>query len=56
MGLRGEKGTGFGLPLSKTFMTEYGGDMTVLSKVGIGSTFTLKFRLYNQEEFLKLSA
>ena len=55
-GLRGEKGTGFGLPLTKSFMEEYGGNISVTSEVNKGSEFILSFKHYDQEIFLKESA
>lgn len=42
-GVRGEKGTGFGMPLAKSYMIKYGGDLIVESKEGKGTRFTLKF-------------
>ncbi|MFT6630688.1 MAG: signal transduction histidine kinase [Bacteriovoracaceae bacterium] len=42
-GVRGEKGTGFGMPLAKSYMQKYGGEIIVESKVGRGTRFTLKF-------------
>jgi signal transduction histidine kinase len=55
-GLRGEKGTGFGLPLTKSFMEEYGGNISVTSEVNKGSEFILHFKRYDQEIYLKKSA
>ena len=43
IGTAGETGTGLGLPLSKEIMTAHGGDILVESKVGQGTTITLKF-------------
>jgi signal transduction histidine kinase len=42
-GVRGEKGTGFGMPLAKSFMNKYGGEIFAESKEGKGTRFTLKF-------------
>lgn len=56
VGLRGEKGTGFGLPLTKSFIEEYGGSINVTSVVNNGSEFVLKFQIYDQEIYLKQSA
>jgi signal transduction histidine kinase len=37
------KGTGLGLAVCKKLMKEAGGDVTVTSRLGEGSTFTLFF-------------
>jgi two-component system sensor histidine kinase/response regulator len=42
-GTNGEAGTGFGMPLVKDFMTAYGGNVDVISKVGNGTDIRLKF-------------
>ena len=34
-----ERGTGLGLPVVREIVTSYGGDLTVVSKVGFGTTF-----------------
>ncbi len=51
-GTNNEKGTGFGLPIAKTYMNLYGGDIQVYSKCEkefpdekSGTTFTLVFNL-----------
>lgn len=49
-GVKGEKGTGFGMPLAKSYMTKYGGDIIVESRVSRGTRFTLTFDTINQEE------
>jgi signal transduction histidine kinase len=55
-GVNGEKGTGFGIPLAKSYMLEYGGDMFVESRENRGTRFTLKFQsielLENEEQKL----
>ncbi|HEY1760593.1 MAG TPA: ATP-binding protein [Bryobacteraceae bacterium] len=43
------KGTGLGLPLSKKLATLLGGDVSVQSQVGEGSTFTLRLPLRFRE-------
>lgn len=45
-GTNGEKGTGLGLILSHLLMKQLGGNITVSSKLGKGSTFTLKLPLF----------
>ena len=43
VGLRGERGTGLGLPLSRDIMTLHGGDITVESSSENGSVFYMNF-------------
>ncbi len=43
-GTNGEKGTGFGMPLVKTYMDRFGGIIHVESRVGAGTTIRLEFR------------
>jgi len=42
-GTQNEKGSGLGLLLCKEFVEKMGGTITVYSKQGFGTTFTLKF-------------
>lgn len=42
-GTQNEKGSGLGLLLCKEFVEKMGGTITVYSKQGLGTTFTLKF-------------
>ena len=44
-GTNGEKGTGLGLLLCKEFIEQNNGSLKVQSQVGVGSTFTLLFKL-----------
>jgi PAS domain S-box-containing protein len=37
---KGDKGTGFGLPVARDIVRGYGGDLTCESKLGAGTTFT----------------
>ena len=39
-----EHGSGIGLSLSKQIMKKHGGNLTVKSEIGLGSTFSLSFR------------
>ena len=43
-GTENEKGTGLGLKLCKEFLDKYDGSLAVKSKVGEGSTFTVKLK------------
>lgn len=50
VGQNGEKGTGFGLPLVKSFMDSYDAKITVKSQELKGSEFTLEFKLAHEPE------
>ncbi|MCK5211056.1 MAG: HAMP domain-containing histidine kinase, partial [Cyclobacteriaceae bacterium] len=43
-GTENEKGTGLGLKLCKEFLDKYNGHLEVESKIGEGSTFTVKLK------------
>lgn len=49
-GTEGERGSGFGLMLCKEFVEKHGGDISVKSKLGKGSSFLVKLPL-SQENF-----
>jgi len=51
-GVNGEKGTGFGMPLAKCYMSQYNGEIFVESREGKGTRFTLKFRGINEQQLL----
>jgi signal transduction histidine kinase len=40
---KGEEGTGFGLSQTYTMMQQLGGDLTIESRVGVGTSITLCF-------------
>lgn len=46
---KGEKGTGFGLRISKDIFEECGGEISVESKLGIGSKFTINFPISEED-------
>ena len=48
---KGNRGTGLGLPVTKKILQEHGGDVTVVSELGIGSTFRLSWPAVLTEEF-----
>ena len=43
------KGTGLGLPLARRFVTQLGGELSVRSEVGVGSTFLVRLPLSTDE-------
>ncbi|GGA01622.1 hypothetical protein CYANOKiyG1_13570 [Okeania sp. KiyG1] len=51
-GKNSQEGTGLGLPISRKFVQLMGGDITVKSKVGIGTTFRfyIQVDIVNQED------
>jgi len=44
------KGTGLGLSISQKLITEHGGYISVRSKVGVGTTFTIRLPLAGRDE------
>jgi len=49
-------GTGLGLSLSKTLAQAMGGDLSVVSELGVGSVFTLHLEIAEDEKLLVASA
>ncbi len=47
---KGARGTGLGLTVSRKILREHGGDITVSSQPGVGSTFVLEFPLRTQAD------
>lgn len=43
---KGSRGTGLGLPVSQKILREHAGDITVTSRLGEGTTFTLQWPAY----------
>jgi signal transduction histidine kinase len=44
-----KKGIGLGLYICKKICKQFGGDIEVVSDLGLGSMFTYKMRLYDEE-------
>lgn len=53
-GLAGEQGTGLGLPICHEIVQKHGGNIEVKSEEGTGTTFTLMFPKFIQEEGVKV--
>ncbi len=49
------QGNGLGLYITKQIVEKMGGSITVTSKEGKGTTFTVYFKVYNEEEAIKCS-
>ncbi len=61
-GTSGEKGTGFGMPIVKAYVEKFQGKIEVISSTDeqgagrkTGTTFTLSFPLYHEQEALEVS-
>jgi signal transduction histidine kinase len=49
-GTGGERGTGFGMPLTKAYVEKFGGMIMVKSEEGKGTEFTVRIPLYSKSE------
>ena len=47
-----ENGSGLGLPLTKQFITEMGGNISCTSRFGDGCTFTLLLPVFSKDKHL----
>ena len=48
--MHNKNGVGLGLAISKQIVEQYEGNISLKSKLGIGSSFTFKFKIYPSEE------